>query len=125
MKRIVQDLEDSHMYEGELSIAKVFPFLRYSPGDPAGDPYLTVQEEKRTRLLGLIPYKRKTTLLTVKEGSYDVDGTGSRDLFVVLRCRSCETVARQHLEEYGRRHHVAQIVYWGRNRFRPQSVVSL
>jgi hypothetical protein len=84
-----------------------------------------VQEEKRTRLLGLIPYKKKRTLLTVIEGFYDVDGTGSKDMFVGLRCKNCETVARKYLEDYGRREHVVQIVYWGRNRFWPQSVVSL
>ena len=125
VKRIVQDLEDSHAYQGELSITRVFPSSRRSAGDPAGDPYLVVKEERCEKLLGLIPYTHKKTILVVKEGFYDIVNKGSKDMFVVVRCRNCETVARKHLEEYGRRNHVTQIVYWGRNRLRPKYTVSL
>jgi hypothetical protein len=125
VKRIVQDLEDSHAYQGKLLITRVLCSRRSSTSAPAGDPHLIVEEEKSAKLLGLIPYRRKKTILIIKEGFYDVKDTGSKDMFVVLRWGSCETVARKHLEEYGKRHQVTQVVYWGRNRFRPQYVVSL
>jgi len=125
VKRIVQDLEDSHTYEGKLFITRVLPPAGSPTNTPADHPHLIVEEEGCARLLGLIPYRRKKTILVIKEGFYDVEDTGSKEMFVVLRCRTCETVARKHLEEYGRRHQVTQVVYWGRNRFRPQHVVSL
>ncbi len=125
VKRIVQDLEDAHTYEGELFVAKVLPSEGSLTSTPAGLPHLVVEEEKCVKLLGLIPYRRKKTILVIKEGFCDVEDTGSREMFVVLRSRRCEAVARKHLEEYGRRHQVTQVVYWGRNRFRPQYAVSL
>jgi len=124
VKRIVQDFKDSHEYDGELFVTRVLPPRRSSPTTPAGNPHLIVEEEKCKKLLGLIPYTKRRILLLVKEGFYDMEDKGSKDMFVVLRCKSCETVARKHLEEYGRRNHVTQIVYWGRNRFRPEYTVS-
>jgi hypothetical protein len=125
VKRIVQDLEDSHIYEGKLSITRVLPSRGLPAGNPAGDPYLVVEEEKCDRLLGLIPYSRRKTILVVRDGFYDIVNRQSKDMFVVLRCRNCEAVARRRLEEYGRRNRATHVVYWGRNRFRPKYTVSL
>jgi hypothetical protein len=111
VKRIVQDVGDSHEYEGELFVTRVLPSRRSSPTTPAGNPHLIVEEEKRGTLLGLIPYRRKRILLLVKEGFCDMEDKGSKDMFLVLRCKNYETVARRHLEEYGRKNHVTQIVY--------------
>jgi hypothetical protein len=125
VRRIVRELEDSHTYDGELIVTRVLPSGGASASTPAGHPHLLVVEERLAKLLGLIPYRSKQTILVVKEGFYDVEDTGSRDMFVVLRRWNCAAIVRRHLEEYGRRHHVTQVVYWGRNRFRPQCVVSL
>jgi len=125
VKRIVQDLEDAHTCEGELFITRIFPSPGIPVGNPAGDPYLVVEEEKCGKLLGLIPYSRRKTILVVREGFYDIVNRQSRDMFVVLRCRDCEAVARKRLEEYGRRNRATHVVYWGRNRFRPKYTVSL
>jgi uncharacterized C2H2 Zn-finger protein len=125
VRRIVQDLEDSHTYEGELFVTRVLPSSGSSTSTAAREPHLVIEEERGAKLLGLIPYRRKTTVCIIREAFYDVAGTGNRDMFVVLRCKRCENVVRKHLEEYGRRHNVTQIIYWGRNRLRPPDVVSL
>jgi len=125
VKRIVQDLEDSHTCQGKLSITRVFPSAGLKAGDPAGDPYLVIEEEKCDKLLGLIPYSRRKVVLVVREGFYDIVDRQSRDLFVVLRCSNCEAVARKHLEDYGRRNFATHVVYWGRSRLRPKCTVSL
>lgn len=111
VERIVQDLENSHTYKGKLVIERVEPPPNASPDTPAGYPHLTVEEQRRTRLLGLIPHDQKTTILMVKEGFYDVDDTGRKDMFVVLKSKSCEIVAKRHLEEYGARNRVTAVVY--------------
>ena len=59
VKRIVQDLEEFHTYDGKLSVKRVLPSRGLPAGDPAGDPYLVVEEEKCDKLLGLIPYSRR------------------------------------------------------------------
>ncbi len=125
VRRTVQELENSHTYAGEVIVTRVLPPWGSSTNTPGGHPHLIVAEQRCAKFLGLIPYRRKKTILVVKEGFYDVEDMGNRDMFVVLRCGSCKTIARKHLEEYGRRHHVTHVVYWGRNRFRPQNVVSL
>ncbi len=111
VERIVGDLESSHTYEGRLVITRVEPPPNASPNTPAGYPHLTVEEQRRTRLLGLIPHDQKVTILMVKEGFYDVEDTGRKDMFVVLKSKSCEVVAKRHLEEYGARNQVTAVVY--------------
>ncbi len=111
VERIIQDLENSHTYKGKLIIERVEPPPNASTNTPAGYPHLTVEEQKRTKLLRLIPHGQKTTVLMVKEGFYDVEDTGRKDMFVVLKSKSCEVVARRHLEEYGAQNRVTAIVY--------------
>jgi len=123
VKRIVQDLDDSHAYEGELFVTRVLPSRGFSATTPAGNPCLVIHEEKQVRLFGLIPYNRKKVILRVREGFYDIENKGSKDMFVRLKCKSCETIARKHLEEYGRKNQVTEIVYWGRSPFRPKYTV--
>jgi len=125
VSRIVQDLQDSHIYEGELFITRVLPSRGSSASTATLGPHLIVEQEKCAKFLGLIPHRRKTTILLIKEALYNVAGTGGRDMFVVVRCRSCEPVVRKHLEEYGRRHRVTRVVYRGRNRFEPRCMASL
>jgi hypothetical protein len=111
VERIVQDLENSHTYKGKLVIERVEPPPNASTNTPAGYPHLMVEVEERTKLLGLIPHDRKKTILIVKEGFYDIEDKGRKDMFVFLKSKSCEAVARKHFEEYGTRNQAAEIVY--------------
>jgi hypothetical protein len=111
VERIVRDLEDSHTYNGKLSVERVLPPPNASPNTPAGYPHLTVEQQEHTKLLGLIPRDKKTTILIVKEGFYDVEEKGRKDMFVFLKSQSCAVIAKRHLEEYGTRNQVTEIVY--------------
>jgi hypothetical protein len=108
---IVQDLESSHAYKGKLVITRVEPPASVSPGTPDGYPHLMVEEHERTRLLGLIPHNRKRVILLVKEGFYDIEEKGRKDVFVFLKSKGCEAIAREHLGEYGARHQTTEVVY--------------
>jgi hypothetical protein len=124
MEKIVRDLEDSRTDDGRLFVERVLPPPGASADTPVGYPHLTVQQEKRVRLFGLIPYNKKKTVFIVKEGFYDIEDKGRKDMLVMLRSKGGEAVIREHLEEYGRRNQVTEIVYWGRARLRPERTVS-
>jgi hypothetical protein len=111
LEKIIQDIEKSHLYEGKLSIERVIPPPGTPTDTPAGYPHLMVQEEKQKKFLGLIHYDKKETLVIVKEGFYDIEDKGRKDIFVLLRSKRSETIVKKHLEEYGKKNRVTQIVY--------------
>jgi len=111
IEKMVQELENSHLYEGKLSIERALPPSGTPTDTPAGYPHLMVKEEKQKKFLGLIPYGRKKIIFIVKEGFYDVEDKGRKDMFVLLRNKSCEAIVKKHLEEYGKKNQVTEIVY--------------
>jgi hypothetical protein len=111
LERIVQDIQNSHAYDGNLSIERVLPPPRIPTETPAGYPHLMIQEEKKIKLLGLIPYNSMKMIVGVKEGFYDIEEKGRKDMFVFLGPKSPETIVKKHLEEYARRNQVTEIVF--------------
>ena len=111
IEKIVQELENSGLYEGKLSIERVIPPSGTPTDTPAGYPHLLVQEEKQKRFLGLVPYDKKEILFIVKEGFYDIEDKGRKDMFILLRHKNCEATVKKHLEEYGKNNHVTEIIY--------------
>jgi len=111
IEKIVQELENSGLYNGKLSIERVIPLPGTPTDTPAGYPHLLVQEEKQKKLLGLIPYDKKEILFIVKEGFYDIEDKGKKDMFVLLRHKNCEAIAKKHLEDYGKNNQVTEIIY--------------
>lgn len=111
VERIVQALENSRLYGGKLSVDRVIPPPGASTDTPAGHPHLIVEEEKQKKLLGLIPYTQKKTIFVVKEGFYDLEDKGRKDMFVLLTSKGSESIVRKHLEDYGKNNQVTEIVY--------------
>jgi hypothetical protein len=111
LEKIVQELEKSRLYEGKLSVERVLPLLGDPTDTPAGYPHLIVQERKQKKFLGLIPYDKKEILFIVKEGFYDIEDKGRKDMLVLLRSKSSETIVKKHLEEYGKKNQVTEIIY--------------
>jgi len=111
LEKIVQDLENSHLHTGKLSIQRVLPPQGTPLSTPAGYPHLMIQEQKRKKLLGLIPYNATETILIVKEGFYDVEDKGRKDMFVRLLSKSAEAIIKKHFSEYGSRNQITEIIY--------------
>jgi hypothetical protein len=111
LERIVQNLQNSHAYDGNLSVERVFPPPRIPMETPAGYPHLVIQEEKQTKILGLIPYNSMKMIVGVKEGFYDIEEKGRKDMFVLLGLKSPEAIVKKHLEEYAKRNQVTEIVF--------------
>ena len=111
LEKIVQELENSRLYEGKLSIERALPPPGTPTDTPAGYPHLMVKEEKQKKFLGLVPYGRKKIIFIVKEGFYDIEDKGRKNMFVLLRNKSCEVLVRKYLEEYGKKNQVTEIVY--------------
>lgn len=111
LEKIVQELEKSRLYEGKLSVERVLPLLGAPTDTPAGYPHLIVQERKQKKFLGLIPYDKKETIFIVKEGFYDIEDKGRKDMLVLLKSKSSETIIKKHLEEYGKKNQVTEIIY--------------
>lgn len=111
LEKIVQELEKSHLYEGKLSIVRVLPAPSTPTNSPAGYPYLMVQEKKCKKFLGIIPCNKEEVIFVVKEGFYDMGGKGRRDMFVRLPSKFAESTVKKHLEEYGKKNQVTEIVY--------------
>jgi len=111
LEKIVQDLENSRLYEGKLSVERALPPAGTPTDTPAGYPHLMVQEKKQKKFLGLIPRDKKKIIFIVKEGFYDIEDRGRKDMFVLLRHKSCEAIVKKHLEEYGKKNQVTEIVY--------------
>lgn len=111
IEKIVQELENSHLYNGKLSVERDIPPPGTPTDTPAGYPHLLVQEEKQKKFLGLIPYVKKEILFIVKEGFYDIEDKGRKDIFVLLKSKSSKMIVQKHLEEYGKKNQVTEIVY--------------
>jgi hypothetical protein len=111
LERIVRDIQNSHAYDGNLSVERVLPPPRIPMETPAGYPHLIVQEKKKIKLLGLIPYNSMKMIVGVKEGFYDIEEKGRKDMFVFLGPKSPETIVKKHLEDYARRNQVTEIVF--------------
>jgi hypothetical protein len=111
VEKIVQNLESSRLYEGKLSIERVLPPPGVPTDTPAGYPHLAVKEVRQKKFLGIIPYSKNKIIFIVKEGFFDTENKGRKDMLVLLRNKSCEAIVRKHLEEYGRKNQVTEIVY--------------
>jgi hypothetical protein len=111
VEQIVKDLESSHLFTGKLSIVRVPPPAGAPTNTPAGYPHLMVQEEIQKKCLGLIPCKKRQTILSVKEGFYDMEDKGKKDMFVLLSSKNAEVIVKKHLDEYGRKNQVSEIIY--------------
>jgi hypothetical protein len=111
LEGIVQELRDSKIYDGNLSVERVFPPPGIPEETPAGYPHLAIYEEKQEKLLGLIPYNTKKMLVGVKEGFYDIEEKGMKEMFVLLGPSSPEAVVKKHLGEYTLRNQVTRVVF--------------
>jgi hypothetical protein len=111
VEKIVQDLKNSGLFEGNLSVERVLPSAATPTNTPAGYPHLMIQEERQKKFLGLFPYNQKNIILVAKEGFYDIEDKGRKDMFVFIRAKSSETIAKKHLDRYGKENQVTEIVY--------------
>ena len=111
VEKIVQDLKNSGLFVGNLSVERVLPSPATPKDTPAGYPHLMIQEERQKKFLGLFPYKEKKTILIVKEGFYDIEDKGRKDMFVFIRSEGARAIAKKNFDEYGKRNQVTEIVY--------------
>lgn len=111
VEAIVRELEKSNLYAGSLSIVRVLPPSGTPTNTPAGYPHLIVQEERQEKLLGLIPFKKKEILFFVKEGFYDIENKGRKDMLVRVVSQKAEKIVHQSLKEYGDKNKVTEIVF--------------
>jgi hypothetical protein len=111
VEQIVKDLADSNLYTGKLSIERISPPAGAPTNTPAGYHHLMVQEESQKKCLGLIPYNKKQTIFLVKEGFYDMEDKGKKDMFVFLSSKNAEAIVKKHLDEYGQKNQVSEIIY--------------
>lgn len=111
VEKIVQDIEKARLCQGKLSIERVLPPPGTSTNTPAGYPHLIILEQKQKKFLGLIPYNAKEIILIVKEGFYDVEDKGRKDMFVRLLSNSAQAIIKKHLDEYSRKNQVMEIIY--------------
>ena len=111
VEKIVQELENSHIYSGKLSIERVVPSPVAPKNTPAGFPHLVVHLEEQKKILGLFPSTKKSIIYIVKEGFYDLEEKGKKDMFVFLKSKPSETIIKKYLDEYGKKNQVTEIVY--------------
>lgn len=111
VEKIAKDLEISHLYTGTLSVQRVLPPPGMPEITPAAFPHLTIQEQKRQKLLGLIPYNKNEIILIVKEGFYDIEDKGRKNIFVRVLSKSGEEIIKKHLQEYANKNQVSEIIY--------------
>ena len=110
VEKITDELRSSGLFKGSLSIERVVPSPTAPKTTPAGFAHLIVQEEVQKKVLGLISQKVKNILFIVKEGFYDIDEKGRKDIFVFLKSKTVESIVKKHLDEYGRKNS-AETVY--------------
>jgi hypothetical protein len=109
-EKIVQDIELYHVYDGKLSIERSNPPAGTPSTTPAGYPHLAIYIEKRKKFLGLIPYKKRLMLCAIKEGFYDIQENGRKDVLVLLQSKEVEAIIKKHLEEYGKNNQATDII---------------
>lgn len=111
LETIVHDLEESKVYAGKFLIERILPPTGTPADKPAGYPHLMVLVEIQTKVLGLFPLKYTKTLFVVKEGFYDPEDTGEKKMFVIIRAPKTALIVKKHLEEYGKKFQVTDIIY--------------
>jgi hypothetical protein len=111
VEKIVKDIKMFSLCKGNVSMERALPPAGTPTTTPAGYPHLSVYTEEQRSVLGLIPYKKKLTICIIKEGFYDIQETGKKDMLVLLRSKNAETVIKSHLEEYGKKNQVTEIIY--------------
>jgi hypothetical protein len=110
LEKIVEEMKNSHLYEGEYSIERILPPPETPKNTPAGYPHLIIQTKKESKILGLIPHNTKKTILIVKEGLYDVEDNGRKDMFIRICSKNAETIIKKHLKEYGTKNQITEII---------------
>ena len=111
VKKIVQEIENSHIYSGKLSIERVVPSPVAPKNTPAGFPHLVVHLEEHKKVLGLFSSTQKSVVFIVKEGFYDLEEKWRKDMFVFLKSKPSETIIKKYLDDYGKKNQVTEIVY--------------
>jgi hypothetical protein len=111
LETIVRDLEESKIFTGKFSIERILPPVGAPTDKPAGYPHLMVLVEIHTKVLGLFPLKYSKPLFVVKEGFYDPEETGEKKMFVIIRAKKTTPILKKHLDEFGERYQVTEIVY--------------
>ncbi len=110
LKKIAEEMKNSHLEEGEYSIERVLPPPETPKNTPAGYPHFIIQVKKASKILGLIPHNIKKTILIVKEGLYDVEDKGRKDMLIRICSKNAETIIKKHLKEYGTKNQVTEII---------------
>jgi hypothetical protein len=110
VERIVQDIDKSCLYEGKIFMERVIPPAGTPTNTPAGYPHLAIHIEKQKKFLGLVSYKKKYLICVVKEGFYDIQEKGRKDMLVLLQSKEVEAIVKKHLEEYGKNNHITDII---------------
>jgi hypothetical protein len=111
LEAIIHDLEESKQYSGKFSIERILPPVGAPTDKPAGYPHLMALVEIQKKLLGIIPLKYTKPLFVVKEGFYDPEETGEKKMFVIIRAQKTTPIVKIHLDEFGERYQVTEIVY--------------
>jgi len=111
VEKIVNDIKLFSLCKGDVFMERATPPAGTPITTPAGYPHLAVYTEEQKKILGLIPYRKKMMICVIKEGFYDIQETGKKDMLVLLRSKNVETVVKSHLEEYGKRNQVTEIIY--------------
>ncbi len=103
IEQIVEALENSHVFTGKLSIDRVLPPAGAPANSPAGFPHLIVQEEIQKKILGILPFRKKNIIFIVKEGFFDMEDKGKKEMIVLLRSMSSETYVKKYLNDYSKK----------------------
>jgi hypothetical protein len=111
LEATIDDLVESKIFIGSFSIERILPPVGTPNDMPAGYPHLMVLVEIHTKVLGLFPLKYSKPLLVVKEGFYDPEETGEKKMFVIIRTKKTIPILKKHLDEFGKRYQVTEIVY--------------
>jgi hypothetical protein len=111
LETIIHDLVESKIFTGNISIERILPPVGFSTDTPAGYPHLMVLVDIHTKVLGLFPLKYTKPLFVVKEGFYDPEETGEKKMFVIIRAKKTTPILKKHLDEFGKRYQVTEIVY--------------
>jgi len=111
VEQIAAEIEKSGLSAGKLTVERVMPSSTTQKTTPAAFPHLMVEQEVQKKVLGLIGQKVKKILFIVKEGFYDIEEKGRKDMFVFIREKGVEAIVKKVLDEYGQKNGVTEIVY--------------
>ncbi|MCE5185895.1 MAG: hypothetical protein LLF76_07200 [Planctomycetaceae bacterium] len=111
VEKIAQEIQLLHVDQRKISVERILPPAGTPTATPAGFPHWAVYAEKEQKFLGLIPYKKKTMICVVKEGFYDLQDSGRKDVLVLLKSNAAEPIIKKHLAEYAQQNQVTEVVY--------------